>query len=363
MTNNNVLDMLNFYKCPCELIQNRKAGQFTDYFLQPINGTTIKKLQARESDFSFALGCPVSVIMENYNIVLRIQNRERQYYNLFDYIHHIQEKRNNNILLGVTPTGCGVFDTLDNMPHLLVAGATGSGKSVFIHTAIICLSQSPVCFTMIDLKRVELSIYNGLPFMNGPVITDANAAVDALRDEVREMESRFELMERYGVRNYKDLPKNEALAARCIIIDELADLMMNRGTRKDVELCIVRLAQLGRAAGVHLILATQRPDTTVITGLIKANIPARLAFRTSSAVDSRVIGVKGAETLTGKGDGLYTSTSYAEPQRLQALHISDEMLQRFADAVRAKDRQNTAQMLKSIPKQNNKKGLFKRLFG
>ena len=355
MTNNNVLDMLNFYGCPCELVQNRQSGQFTDYLLNPTNGTTIRKLQAREIDFSFALGCPVSVILENYDIILRIQNRERPFYNLFDYIHHVTEKENNNILIGLTPNGGGIFDTLDAMPHLLVAGATGSGKSVFIHNAIICLSQSAVCFTMIDLKRVELSMYNGMPFMSEPVITEAPAALAALRREVSEMQARFRMMERYGVRNYKDLPKEKALAARVIIIDELADLMMNRNTRREVEANIVRIAQLGRAAGVHLILATQRPDATVITGLIKANIPARLAFRTASAVDSRVIGVKGAETLAGKGDGLYMSTSFEGPQRVQACYVPDDMLAQFIHDVkeRTKSKPRPAQV---------KKGFFQRLF-
>lgn len=357
MTNQQILDTLAFYNCPCELIQSRQAGMFTDYFINPLNGTTIKKLQNRQQDFSFALGCSVSVIVENYNIILRIQNNERPFYDLFDYLHHVRERKNGNILIGLTPTGGGVFDTLDNMPHLLVAGSTGSGKSVFMHNAIICLSMSPVVFTMIDLKRVELSIYNGLPFMSRPVINDARSAVDALQYEVREMESRYKLMQRENVRNYKQLSK--PLAARVIVIDELADLMLNRETRKDIEFCIVKIAQLGRAAGMHLIVATQRPDTTVITGLIKANIPARLAFRTSSAVDSRVIGVKGAETLTGKGDGLYMSTTYTTPERVQACNVPDDTLQKFVDAVKEKVIQE-----KQRPQpQQERRGFFKRLFG
>lgn len=352
ITNQQILDTLDFYNCPCDLIQNRQAGMFTDYFLNPTNGTTIKKLQARQIDFSFALGCPVSVILDNYNIILRIQNNARPFYDLFDYLHHVREKNNRSILLGLTPTGGGVFDSLDDMPHLLVAGSTGSGKSVFMHNAIICLSQSAVCFTMIDLKRVELTIYNDCPFMNCPVVTDARGAVSALQHEVSEMESRYKLMQRQGVRNYKEL-KNP-LAARVIVIDELADLMLNRETRKDIEFCIVKIAQLGRAAGVHLILATQRPDTTVITGLIKANIPARLAFRTSSAVDSRVIGVKGAETLTGKGDGLYLSTTYTNPERLQACFVDDVTLQKWAGALRE---------IKAEQKPQARRGFFSRLFG
>ena len=233
------------------------------------------------------------------------------------------------------------------MPHLLVAGSTGSGKSVFLHDAIISLSTcGGVCFRLIDLKRVELSIYNGCGFMVSDCVTDAAEAEKALQEEVAEMGARYKLMERQHVNHYTQLKK--PVAARVIVIDELADLMLNRTTRKNVELSIVRIAQLGRAAGVHLILATQRPSREVITGLIKANMPAKIAFKTASAIDSRVIGASGAENLSGKGDALFINTG-REPQRVQAFYFQTYTPQDFAAGIRQR-----------CPA---KKGIIKRLFG
>lgn len=346
-------NILDFYKCPCKAIGAREGGGFTDYFLQPINGTTINKLQARVNDFCLATGQAVSIAFENMTLIFRVKDAEQQkVYNFFDYSNNLERKA-GQLVIGINPRGEYVQYNLFDMPHLLVAGATGSGKSVFLHNAVVSLAiNNNISFTLIDLKRVELSIYRGLHFID-ELVTDAARAEYVLRCEVNEMNARYELMERYGARNYKNLPPEKALKARVIVIDELADLMLNRETRKSVENSIVRIAQLGRAAGCHLILATQRPSTNVITGLIKANVPCQLAFMTANAIDSRVIGCKGAENLSGRGDGLLNIAGHKELERVQSFYIDDDTLQQFVDGVKSKQE----------PPKQVKKGFFQRLFG
>ena len=320
-------EILDFYNCPCSVTDARQGGGFVDYFLNLGKGTTINKLNAKINELSVAIGQPVSIALENLRIILRVKDSAtQQVYNYFNYNLNLIDKA-GQLAIGINPRGEYVQYNLFDMPHLLVAGATGSGKSVFLHNAIMSLSMNKeITFTLIDLKRVELSMYNGLNFVDGPVITDAESAQKRLEFEVAEMESRYKLMEKYNARNYNCLPSNKALRARVIIIDELADLMLNKATRKSVENSIVRIAQLGRAAGCHLILATQRPSTDVITGLIKANIPCKLAFMTSSAVDARVIGIKGAENLSGRGDGLLSIAGRKELERIQSFYIDDDTL-------------------------------------
>ena len=352
----NIENVLDFYKCPCKIAGVREGGGFIDYFLQPMNGTTINKLQARVLDFTAAIGQAVTIALENMQIIFRIKDTDAISYNYFEYNINLENKA-GQLAIGINPRGEYVQYNLFKMPHLLVAGATGSGKSVFLHSAIISLAaNNHVALRLIDLKRVELSLYAGCGFVDGDIITDAKAAETALRFEVEEMLTRYELMETYGVRNYKDLPPEKALKARVIIIDELADLMLNRETRKSVENSIVRIAQLGRAAGVHLILATQRPSTDVITGLIKANIPCRLAFMTSSATDSRVIGCKGAEHLNGRGDALLLIAGHRELERVQGFNVPDELINSFVDLVRSK------QTVRPPRTKTKKQGLFSRLF-
>ncbi len=355
--NAQIENILNFYKCPCNVIESRQGGGFIDYFLQPLNGTTLNKLQSRVNDFSGAIGQAVSIAFENFNIILRIKEAQKSY-DYFAYRCNL-DKRAGQIGFGINPRGEYVQYNLFTMPHLLVAGATGSGKSVFLHSAIISLmNDKNTKLRLIDLKRVELSKYNGINHLLSNAITTPEEAERILRVEVNEMEGRYQLMERCGVSNYKDLPANVALCARVIVIDELADLMLNRATRKSVENSIVRIAQLGRAAGMHLIVATQRPSTDVITGLIKANIPCKIAFMTSSAVDSRVIGIKGAEHLNGRGDALLSIAGHQEVERLQAFFISEETIAKLVKGVKeAQPKQAQTQ-----PKQT-KRGFWARVFG
>ena len=233
------------------------------------------------------------------------------------------------------------------MPHLLVAGATGSGKSVCINTLIMSIlykaKPDEVKLIMVDPKVVELSVYNGIPHLLIPVVTDPKKAAGALNWAVAEMNKRYQLFAEYNVRDIKgfndrvenikdidDPDKPQKMPQIVIIVDELADLMMV--APGDVEESICRLAQLARAAGIHLVLATQRPSVNVITGLIKANMPSRIAFSVSSGVDSRtIIDMNGAEKLLGKGDMLFYPAGYQKPVRVQGAFVSDKEVQNVVE--------------------------------
>ena len=247
--------------------------------------------------------------------------------------------------LGVDIAGQGIFADLAKMPHLLVAGATGSGKSVCINTLItsILFKAKPdeVKFILIDPKMVELSNYNGIPHLMVPVVTDAKKAASVLNWSVQEMEKRYAKFAETGVRDmerFNAAKPEEKMPAIVIIIDELADLMMV--APHDVEDAICRLAQKARAAGIHLVLATQRPSVDVITGIIKANIPSRISFAVSSQIDSRtILDMSGAEKLLGKGDMLFYPVGSAKPQRVQGAFVSDEEVERLLDFIRGQGQQ------------------------
>ena len=246
-----------------------------------------------------------------------------------------------------------VVADIAKMPHLLVAGATGSGKSVCINTLIMSIlykaSPEEVKLLMIDPKVVELSVYNGIPHLMIPVVTDPKKAAGALNWAVSEMTKRYQLFAEYNVRDMKgyndkiaQLPVEEGkelpqkMPQIVIIVDELADLMMV--AHGEVEDAICRLAQLARAAGIHLVLATQRPSVDVITGLIKANMPSRIAFSVSSGVDSRtIIDMNGAEKLLGKGDMLFYPAGYQKPARVQGAFVSDKEVQSVVDFLKSKN--------------------------
>ena len=233
------------------------------------------------------------------------------------------------------------------MPHLLIAGATGSGKSVCINTLIMSLiyksDPEDVKMIMVDPKVVELSVYNGIPHLLIPVVTDPKKASAALNWAVAEMMDRYKKFAQYNVRDLKgynakveaikdieDDKKPQKMPQIVIIIDELADLMMV--SPGEVEDSICRLAQLARAAGIHLVIATQRPSVNVITGLIKANVPSRIAFSVSSGVDSRtIIDMNGAEKLLGKGDMLFYPAGFQKPQRVQGAFVSDQDVAKVVD--------------------------------
>jgi DNA segregation ATPase FtsK/SpoIIIE, S-DNA-T family len=240
-----------------------------------------------------------------------------------------------SVALGKGAGGESVVGDLTKMPHLLIAGATGSGKTVCIHSIICCLllhnTPGDVRFIMIDPKRVELTSYNSLPHLAMPVIVDTNKAVLALRGLGSEMDRRYQTLAAVRSRNieaYNKARPNEKLPYLVLVIDELADLMMTAG--EEVEHTLCRLAQLARAVGIHLVVATQRPSVDVVTGLIKANFPTRISFAVTSQVDSRtILDGGGAEKLLGKGDMLYMPTEAAKPKRLQGCFISDPEMERL----------------------------------
>ena len=230
------------------------------------------------------------------------------------------------------------------MPHVLIAGATGSGKSVCINTLISSIiyksKPSEVKLLMVDPKVVELSVYNGIPHLLIPVVTDPKKAAGALAWAVQEMENRYQIFAKKGVRDikgYNEISKQEdtgVLPQIVIIIDELADLMMIAS--KDVEDSICRLAQKARAAGMHLVIATQRPSVDVITGIIKANIPSRISFAVSSQIDSRtILDMVGAEKLLGKGDMLFYPAGATKPTRVQGAFVSDKEVEKIVDFIKA----------------------------
>ena len=254
-------------------------------------------------------------------------------------------KNLTNLVLGIGIDGKPVWKALESMPHLLVAGATGSGKSVAVNTFILSLiyqnSPSELKFLMIDPKQVELGMYDGIPYLLAPVETVPDKALKILKWWVAEMERRYGLLKDMRVKQLTEynakVSADQALPRIVVIIDELADLMMNRNTKKDTEMCITRIAQKARAVWIHLIVATQRPSVDVVTGLIKANIPTRIAFSVVSQIDSRtILDIKGAEELLGKWDLLYMDPSNNVPIRMQWPLITTEETDDVVTAIKEK---------------------------
>jgi len=249
-----------------------------------------------------------------------------------------------SLVLGKTSSGEPFVTDLGRMPHLLIAGSTGSGKSVCINAIttsfLYRLAPEEIRFVMIDPKMLELSVYQGIPHLERSVITNPKVAEHVLSEIVIEMEQRYKKLARSGVRNIEDYNrkqnKESILPYIIIIVDELADLMMSSSTR--VESLVTRLAQMARAVGIHLILATQRPSVDVITGLIKANFSARIAFQVASKIDSRtILDTNGAEKLLGSGDMLFIQTGHPEPRRLHGAYISSQETARIVDFIKAQD--------------------------
>ncbi|TSC91236.1 MAG: putative cell division FtsK/SpoIIIE [Parcubacteria group bacterium Gr01-1014_2] len=312
----------------------------TQYTLRPAVGVKLSKITSLNSDLALSLAShPIRIeapIPGKSLVGIEVPNRKAALVGLKNLLEIDQFKETPYFLplaLGRDVAGYPVFGPLEKMPHLLIAGATGSGKSVAINSIILSLlyKHSPdlLKFIMIDPKRVELSLYNGIPHLITPVIVENKKAINALRWMVKEMERRYEMISRSHARdifsyNSKQISKKRTLMPFIVlIIDELADLMAAYG--RDLEGSVVRLAQMSRAVGVHLIVSTQRPSVEVITGLIKANITSRVAFQVASQVDSRtILDMSGAEKLLGSGDMLYLAGDSGKPRRLQGPFVSEK---------------------------------------
>jgi S-DNA-T family DNA segregation ATPase FtsK/SpoIIIE len=331
-------------------IENAFIGPtITKYELKLEIGTRVNKILQLQDDIKLALATAdiriEAPIPGKPYVGIEVPNQSAAMVGFKDVLKSLlsNSKYQHNplvVALGKDVSGKPVFAQLDKMPHLLIAGATGSGKSVCVNTIIssILMRAKPdeVKLILVDPKKVELSIYNGIPHLLAPVVTDPKKAAAVLREVVAEMERRYDLFASVNARNiqgynefaktynedHTDEPK-EILPYHVIILDEVADLMMVAS--KDVEDCIMRISQMARAAGIHLIVATQRPSTDIITGVIKANIPSRIAFAVSSSIDSRtILDTSGAEKLLGKGDMLFSPMGSSSPMRVQGCFVSDE---------------------------------------
>ena len=319
----------------------------TRYDLEPAPGVKVSKITNLAEDIALQLATSsvrIEPVPGKAAIGIEIPNRTLESVQLREVLENPQFQEASSKLtvgLGMDISGKAIFADIGKMPHLLVAGATGSGKSVCINTLIssILFKATPdeVKLILIDPKMVELSNYNGIPHLMVPVVTDPKKASSVLNWAVQEMEKRYSIFANHGVRDIKAFNRRypeEKLPLIVIVIDELADLMMV--SPKDVEDAICRILQKARAAGIHMILATQRPSVNVITGIIKANLPSRISFAVSSQVDSRTILDRGgAETLLGKGDMLFSPQGAPKPIRVQGAFISDEEVEMLLDFIRA----------------------------
>ncbi len=347
-----IVDTLKSFGVETKIINVAKGPAVTRYELQPSVGVKISKITSLADDIALSLAA-VGVRIEapipgKAAVGIEVPNKKVNTVYIRDLLESAAFKNAQSKLtfaIGEDLAGQDIVGDIGKMPHMLIAGATGSGKSVCINTLITSLlykaSPEEVRLVMVDPKVVELGVYNGIPHLLIPVVTEPKKAAGALNWSLGEMERRYKLFAEKGVRDLKGYNQlavgDEELSTMphiVIIIDELADLMMT--SPKDVEDAICRLAQKARAAGMHLVIATQRPSVDVITGTIKANIPSRIAFAVSSAVDSRtILDMGGAEKLLGKGDMLYYPVGAAKPIRVQGCFVSDGEVENVVGFVKA----------------------------
>ncbi|MBQ4630303.1 MAG: DNA translocase FtsK [Clostridia bacterium] len=337
-----LIETLHSFKVDANVVEISQGPTITRYEIEPAEGVRVSQITGLSKDiglkFKADKGVMVAPVPGKSTIGIEIENKNPSTVTLREVIESDEFKNHKSklaVALGKDVSGKPIIMDIAKMPHLLIAGATGAGKSVCINTLIISLlykaDPNEVKLVMIDPKQVELGVYNGIPHLLIPVVKDAKKATGALSWAVQEMTERYSIFERNNVRNikgYNDLmekngtPENK-MASIVIIIDEFADLMMVAPA--DVENYVCRIAQLARAAGMHLVIATQRPVVKFITGNIKANVPSRISFMVASVRDSQtILDIGGAEKLIGKGDMLYMPVGETSPSRMQCAFVSDD---------------------------------------
>ena len=341
-----------------EMGDTKVGPTVTQYTFRPAEGVKLSRITTLNNDLSLALAAhPIRIeapIPGKSLVGVEVPNKAKAIVGLREILEDPAFKaRKNNlyVALGKDVAGTAWLYDLTRMPHLLVAGATNSGKSVCLNAIIVSLlyqnNPENLRFIMVDPKRVELPTYNGIPHLLTPVITDVNKTINALKWCLNEMERRYDVLNKSGKRNIQsyNAVSKEKLPYIVFIIDELADFMMTSG--KEMEAAIIRLAQMSRAIGIHLILATQRPSVDVITGLIKANVPTRIAFATASLVDSKtILDSSGAEKLLGQGDMLFMAAEFSKPKRIQGAYLSDAEINDVVNYI--KDKSGVAEYLEGV---------------
>ncbi len=339
-----IRDTFQNFGIDVEMGEIRVGPTVTQYSLKPAKGIKLTRITNLSNDLALALAAhPIRIeapIPGQSLVGIEVPNQKVAMVTIRELLESPEfknpEKHSMMIALGKDVAGKVWFGDLLKMPHLLVAGSTGSGKTVCINTIILSLlyqnTAETLRFIMVDPKRVELTLYNGIPHLLTPVITDPAKTVNALKWAIGEMDRRFTVLAEAGKRDIGSYNKSaaEPMPYIVFVIDELADLMAMAAS--EVEAGIIRLAQMARAVGIHLIVATQRPSVEVITGLMKANIPARIAFSVASLIDSRtILDSPGAEKLLGRGDMLFLTAELSKPKRLQGAFVSEEEMKRVID--------------------------------
>lgn len=337
-------DTLESFGITARVVEVNNSPSVTQYALEVALGTKLSKIQNLSNDLAMALAAPggqirVEAPIPSRSLVgIEVPNRSLEVVNISQVLDSLDMKKAKSktvVPLGLGVSGQPAIADIQKMPHVLIAGQTGSGKSVCLNSWIFTLlfraSPDELRFIMVDPKRVELTPFNGIPHLLVPVIVEPDKVVSALKWAVSEMERRYKLFSEVGAKNietYNNMAAFQRLPFIVIVVDELADIMLF--SPAEVEESICRIAQMARAVGIHLVVATQRPSVDVITGLIKANIPARIAFAVSSSTDSRVIlDSVGAEKLLGRGDMLYIPPELAKPVRIQGCYVSDSEIEKL----------------------------------
>ena len=343
-------DTLSSFSIKAKVAEVNYGPSVTQYALDITKGTKLSKITGLSTDLALALAAPGGQIRIEAPIAgrslvgIEVPNHSAQFVTLRKMLTSPEMKKNPSklaVALGINVAGQPMVMDIAKLPHILIAGATGSGKSVAINSFLCSMlfraSPDEVKFILVDPKRVELTGYNDIPHLLVPVIVEPKKVVAALNWATHEMDRRYKQLAEVGVRNidaYNELAGYAAMYNIVIVIDELADIMLF--SPAEVEESVTRIAQMARAVGIHLVLATQRPSVDVITGLIKANIPGRIAFNVSSMTDSRVIlDTPGAEKLLGRGDMLYLPPDKAKPMRVQGTFVSDQEINNLIDFIKA----------------------------